>query len=224
MNTNQAGGGSLAAALAAVLALGAAPSANAGTVAVANGGNLSLTVANTGTSSGGTGSTSAITNPGNYYYNDSFTSKQTTTFKSTGDGFYDDFVFTIGAGQVDSITSSITLGSALGISGLQARLYDYTANGGVAPLLTPPTPGSAFDAWSSTAAFSGGSFTASVLPATTLTAGTYVIEIRGTSTGTFGGNYTGTLNVTPVPLPAGLPALLGGFGLLAGYTRRRTLA
>ena len=54
----------------------------------------------------------------------------------------------------------------------------------------------------------------------TLAAGTYVLEVRGMATGTSGGSYSGTLNVAPVPLPATLPLLLSGLGLLGGLLRR----
>jgi hypothetical protein len=60
-----------------------------------------------------------------------------------------------------------------------------------------------------------------VLPTTNLSAGTYVIEVRGTVSGSSGGNYTGSLNLTPVPLPAGLPSLMGGLALLACFVWRR---
>ncbi len=207
--------------VAGIVTLAAASSAVAATIPVLNGGNLALTVASTGAGSGPFGNISAPVIPGNFYYHDQWTAPQTTTFGSTSAGFYDDFVFTIGAGQADSITSTVSLGSMLGISGMQVRLYDYTANGSVAPLTTTPVAGTAFDAWSSTVAFTGGSTTVSVLKPLTLQAGTYVLEVKGTVTGTAGGNYTGSLNLTPVPLPAGLPMLLGGLGLFAGYAQRR---
>jgi hypothetical protein len=60
-----------------------------------------------------------------------------------------------------------------------------------------------------------------VLPQTTLAAGTYVLEIRGNVTGTSGGGYGGVLNLTPVPLPAALPLLLSGLGLIGAAARRR---
>jgi hypothetical protein len=50
----------------------------------------------------------------------------------------------------------------------------------------------------------------------TLTSGSYVLEISGTTTGTNGGRYTGTLNLNTVPLPAALPLLLSGLGGLCG--------
>jgi hypothetical protein len=206
---------SLALALAAAL-LAAATPANAATVPVANGGNLFLSEQTTGSGSGPFGNISLPASPGNYTYSDSFaTGPQSTFVGTTGSGFYDDFIFTIAAGQVESITSSITLGNMLGISGMQVRLYDYNANGMVAPLLTNPVAGSAFDTWSSTVAFPGGSTTMALLQPTTLTTGTYAIEVRGTVSGTSGGNFTGSLNLTPVPLPSGLPTLLCGLGLLA---------
>ncbi len=206
----------------AVGALLATAAANAAIVPVANGGALILSETTTGGGSTPFGDISSPASPGNFTYSNSWISGPQTTFVgSTGSGFYDDFVFTIGPGQVDSITSSITLGDMLGISGLQVRLYDYNANLQAAPLLTDPIPGSAFDAWSSTVTFPGGTTTVNVLPPTTLTAGTYVIEVRGTVSGVNGGNYTGSLNLTPVPLPAGLPSLLGGLALLACYAWRR---
>jgi hypothetical protein len=60
-----------------------------------------------------------------------------------------------------------------------------------------------------------------VLNPTTLAAGTYVLEIRGDVTGSDGGTYSGSLNLNPVPLPAALPLLLSGFGLLGGTLRKR---
>ncbi len=207
-------------AVAGILALAAALPAIAATVPVSNGGNLYLSESTTGSGGAPFGNISGLTGAGNYTYSDSWTAPQSTVVPGTSSGFYDDFVFTIGAGQVDSITSSISLGHMLGISGMQVRLYDYNANGEAAPLLTTPVPGTAFDAWSSTVAFPGGTTTVNVLQPTTLNAGTYVVEVRGTVNGTAGGNYTGSLNLTPVPLPAGLPALVSGLGLLAAYGRR----
>jgi hypothetical protein len=209
-------------AAAGALALVAALPAGATTVAVSNGGELYLSEATTGSGSAPFGNISGLAIPGNYSYQDSWAAPQSTVVAGTTYGFYDDFVFTIGAGRVDSVSSSITLGNMLGISGMQVRLYDYNANGQAAPLLGTPVPGSAFDAWSSTVSFPGGTTTVDVLPTTTLAAGTYAIEVRGTATGQDGGNYTGSLNVAPVPLPSAVYGLLSGLGLFAaGELRRR---
>lgn len=220
--TKQGGGRWFALGMASTLALAAAHPVSAATLPVSNGGSLYLSEATTGSGSSPFSNISALAIPGNYSYSDSWTSAQTVPVSGTSSGFYDDFVFTIGPGQVDSITSSVSLQNMLGISGMQVRLYDYNANGQAAPLLNPAVPGSAFDAWSSTVSFPGGTTTVDVLPATTLAAGTYVVEVRGTVSGTSGGNYTGSLDVTPVPLPPALPALLSGLGLLSAYLWRRS--
>jgi hypothetical protein len=212
-------------ALTALLVSGPAAAA---TVPVSPGGSLSLTATNSGnnnSANSATGKTSSLSAGGGYTYANGFNGKQTTNFSTTSFGFYDDYVISIGAGQVDSITSTITIGSAAGISGLAVRLYDYTANGGVAPLLAKPATGSAFDSWSTTVpVFPGVSATYNVLPPTTLTSGTYVVEVRGTASGTSGGAYGGIFNLTPVPLPGALPLLLSSFGLVGGFAVRQRRA
>lgn len=210
-------------ALTALLVSGPAAAA---TVPVSPGGSLSLTDTNSGNNNSAnpaTGNTSSVSAAGGYTYANGFNGKQTTNFSTTGYGFYDDYVISIGAGQADSIASTITIGSASGISGFAVRLYDYNANGGVVPLLTTPVKGSAFDSWSTTVpVFPGVSATYNVLPTTTLTAGTYVVEVRGTASGTSGGAYSGVFNMTPVPLPAALPLMLSSLGLFGGFAARRS--
>jgi hypothetical protein len=158
-------------------------------------------------------------------YGDGFSSNQTGQyFGSTSFGFYDDFVFTIGAGQANAVTSTISIGNLLGITNLQARIYNYVANGSAAPLLTTPVSGTVTDGWSSSTAFGGNNLTVNVIPLTSLAAGTYSLEIRGTSDGTLaGGTYTGSLNLTAVPLPAAVWLLASSFGLF-GFAARRRLA
>lgn len=144
---------------------------------------------------------------------------------STSYGFYDDYRFSISAGTFDSITSTISLGSLLGINNLQARIY--MDNGEALPLLGAPPPGSGITVtpgWgSSFSAGPGATGTVSLINATTLGAGNYVLEIRGTAVGSLGGSYTGQFNlspVAPVPLPAALPLLVSGLGLI-GFGRRK---
>jgi hypothetical protein len=221
MDLENLGKKSLACTVAGILALAAATPVLATTVAVANGGSLFLTETTTSAGSSAFGTISAPTNPGNFTYSDSWTAAQTTPVTGTSSGFFDDFVFTISPGQVDLLTSSISLGNFLGISGMKVELYDYAANGSVTPLETTPLPGTGYDPWSSTVAFPGGTSTVSVLQPVTLHAGTYVIEVKGTASGSSGGNYTGSLNLTPVPVPATAWLMLSGIGGLGIMSRRR---
>jgi hypothetical protein len=131
----------------------------------------------------------------------------------TGASFYDAYVFTIGNSQGDSISSTINLGSAFQIGNFEERLYSYTG--------TAPTVGAisgALDFWTLPAGSTG---TVAVLPSTVLPAGTYVLEVRGDVTGSSGGSYSGTLQLSPVPLPAAAWLLLSGIvGLvLVGFVR-----
>jgi len=68
---------------------------------------------------------------------------------------------------------------------------------------------------------SGNSTTVTINPFM-LGAGSYAIEITGTTSATNGGSYTGTLNLTPVPLPGTLLLILPGLAaLLALQTLKR---
>jgi hypothetical protein len=157
--------------------------------------------------------------PGSYNYGHSVapTSGNVT---GTTFGFYDDYIFNIGAGQVDSITSTINLAGLLGITNLQVRLFNVAS--AAAPGTTGNPSGSLIQSWSNAVSCGTGcSGSVDVITPHTLTAGTYDLQVRGT-TDTLGGSFSGVLNTAPVPLPAALPLLLSGFGLLGGMLRRRT--
>ena len=135
-----------------------------------------------------------------------------------GFSFYDDYIFTVADSTIDSVTSSINLGS-LSIANLQERLYSISAN-------SPPvlgTPSGFHTDWSAPINFTVGVETGmqTVLSPTQLSAGTYVLEIRGLVTGASGGGYSGVIDLQPVPLPAALPMLLSGLGLLGGVARKK---
>lgn len=176
------------------------------------------------TSSGTTTSGAVNTPPpGASAYENTFSAPTTPIPSAPGWGFYDDFVFTVTGSQIDSITSTINLGDSSAIDGLQVRLYNEAGNTPL-PVTGVPNGSTLVDAWSTTVTLAPGmTGTVDVLPGTTLTAGTYVLEVRGNVTGTAGGGYSGTLNVAPVPLPAALPLMLTGMGLLGGVFRRRRL-
>lgn len=154
------------------------------------------------------------------HFGRSFT-EPTPTIAGTGpgtglpaEGFYDAFVFSVPDSTVDSVTTSIDLGTFSQISNLQVRLFDFSLN----PTPNEPNPlvGPVYDAtWTHV-----GGVTVDVLGPTMLAPGTYVLEVRGDVTGS-SGSYGGTLNFAPVPVPAALPLLLSGLGALGAAMRRR---
>jgi hypothetical protein len=175
------------------------------------------------TASGRTGIgqvTSYLSLPTSDTYSRTFNSP-TAQIGSTGFGFYDDFVFTITGASADAITSTIDFSNVLGINNLQTRLYDFSSNPNL-PVLGAPN-GGAIAASSSTLNLAPGTNEAiNVLPMTVLSAGTYVLEVRGNVTGSAGASYSGNLNLVPTPVPAALPLLLSGIGLLGSAVRRRS--
>ena len=138
-----------------------------------------------------------------------------------GSEFYDDYVFTIGGSSVSSITATIDLGTVFQITDLNARLFSW--NGTTEQASQTVTIGSVttlYQSWTQAV----GSGEVAVINQTGLAAGTYVLQIRGNVSGSSGGTYVGQLQVTPVPLPAALPLLISGIGLLGGAIRRRRVA
>ena len=187
-------------------------------------GSLPLSGELTASGSSGSGANATLSLPGSYTYANTFFGP-TTPFAApfASWGFYDAFVFTVGGSLASSVTTTINLGTTLGISNLQERLYSANP-GDPAPILgLPPAAGGPgyFLAWTTPLGSAG---EVAVLQTAPLAPGTYVLEIRGRVFGSAGGSYAGVLNVTPVPLPAGLPMLISGMGLLAGMIRRRAQA
>lgn len=175
---------------------------------------LSYSTTNNGTSdvTVGSGFTNGPGVPSSSTFANSFLGPTLALNGAPSYGFYDDFIFTVTGSTVNSISTTIDLGT-LQISNFQERLYN--AAGNTIPTFGTPV-GGAIDAWTSPIGTSG---TVAVLPATNLTAGTYVLEIRGNVTGANGGSYAGTLNIVPIPLPAA--AWLLGSGLLGLGTMAR---
>lgn len=167
--------------------------------------------------------------PGQYNYVDSFTSPTASGQIAGSDiyggpvngdlggaGFIDDYFFQISPASADAVSATISNGTFT-ISDLFARIYSLSVNAG-GPVLTQPVGtvyyGDIMD--------SGPATLVQINPVT-LAAGSYVLEISGTASGAGGGSYTGTLNLSPVPLPASFPLLLTGllgFAALA-LTRAR---
>jgi hypothetical protein len=221
----------------AVLACVVAAQARATTVFPASGGQLTLgnsyTVASPSIVGSGAVTVNDLTPNGtsSYFYGHGWGAAQavipqaidgtTTTYS-----FYDDIVFTVSDSSANDITSTISLSSGAtntSIINLSARLYALAGNGTLPGFPPEPVAGTIWDVWSTNTVLSPNS-TASVvvIPDSVLPAATYVLELRGDVNGSGGGSYSGTLNVNPVPLPAGLPLLTCGIGILGGWVRRRT--
>jgi hypothetical protein len=185
--------------------------ANASTVM-----NLSYEATANGTTGSGTG-TAFTSLPAAGAYTNSFGAPAGDIGGAPGFSFYDDYIFTVANSTIDSVTSEINLGN-LSLGNLQERVYAVPGN--TLPVLGQPQ---GFQTnWTSSVGFTAGAETGmlTVMNPTTLTAGTYVLEIRGDVTGA-GGTYSGQLNLSPVPLPAALPLLISGLGLLGGLVRKR---
>lgn len=199
----------------------AAP-AQAATVPVSSG-NINLTAATYAVGAPSplpNGNISLLSVPGTYHYGNSYDASQAGfTVLGTTNGFYDDWVVTLGAAALNTVTSTIALDASLGISNLNVELYNYTANGGLTPVTG--TPSGTF--WTATTLINSGGVTTEQIKISNLAAGTYVLQVSGLADGQFGGSYSGTLNVAPVttPLPAALPLLLSGLLGFVGLGRRK---
>lgn len=165
--------------------------------------------------------------PGQYNYVDSFSGSEATgkiagseiyggsAYGNLGGaGFIDDYFFQISPASADAVSATISNGT-FAVNNLFATIYGLSANPGGLVLGQPL--GTVFY----------GDITASG-PATlvqinpvTLAAGSYVLQISGTSSGSAGGSYTGTLNLSPVPLPPSLALLLTGMLGFAGLILQR---
>lgn len=133
-----------------------------------------------------------------------------------GFSFYDDYVFTVANSTVDAASFVLNEGTTLAVTDLQMRLYSTSGNNNL-PVLGD-APAGLLAGWSNAISTNGST---SNLDTTMLTAGTYVLEVRGDVTGTGGGSYAGLIDLQPVPLPAALPLVLSGLGLFGGLARKR---
>ena len=138
------------------------------------------------------------------------------SFLAPQNQFYDDYLFSIPTASVDSISSTISLGSYLGINNLQTRLYSGT-------LTTTGVPSGLLQAWSTAIPISqaGLNGTVAVINPITLSSGSYILEVRGDAVGTAGGSYAGTLNISPVPEVAPWVMLLIGLLMTSLAIARR---
>ena len=169
--------------------------------------------------------------PGQYNYVDSF-SNPTASGKIAGSniyggatygnlgsaGFIDDYFFQISPASADAVSATISNGT-FAVTNLFATLYTLSANPGGLVLTQP-----AGTVYYGTITDNGPATLVQINPVT-LAAGSYVLQISGTASGPSGGSYTGTLNLSPVPLPPSFPLFLAGLlgfaGLILPRTRNR---
>jgi len=170
-------------------------------------------ITSTGTLNSGVGYVLAA--PGSYIYGNSFSADEGATQISgapAGIGFYDEYVFSISEALVNSIATTISLGTDLKIDNLHASLFSNST------LSSPLTTGSSSQ-------FNVGNElgTAVTLSNLVLQPGIYVLQVSGLVSGVVGGSYSGVLNIAPapVPLPASAWMLVSGIGALTSLLRRR---
>lgn len=133
------------------------------------------------------------------------------TFNTPQNQFTDDFIFSIPAASVYSVTSTFSMANIFDISNLQSSLYSGTTDtgvlveGGVVNQVSGP-------------GFSG---TIVVIDPITLQSGNYFLQVSGDVSGTSGGSYTGTLNISAVPEAGASAMLICGLGLIGFIAARR---
>jgi hypothetical protein len=185
---------------------------------------IALSYSTTSSGTTGSGANTVLAVPGSHTFGNSLGSLTTSIFTTPGGQsyeFYDDFVFTIGGATANALTSSIDLGSFLGLQDFQVRLYALAGNEPL-PALGAPAGGTLVQAWSAPIGFTPGmTGLLAVIPQHVLAAGSYVLEIRGNVSGQFGGSYSGVMNLAPVPVPAAIWLLISGLGALGLWRRSR---
>jgi len=218
--------------------LASALPAGATTVVLSGSGQLSWTAEFLGSSggniqttpTGSDGNDYMLSVPGNYTFLDTFSQQSNVLTGAPASSvgtyaFQDTYKFSLNqTASGDALTVSLGLSTGsnppiFDIANLQFRLYEV-ASSAVQPGLNIPTSGATLiTSWTGNPGQStGASIQASF---SNLEAGTYFLDVAGTADGAQGGTYVGQLNLaTPVPLPAALPLLLSGLGLLGGLRRR----
>ncbi len=186
--------------------------------------SLNYEATSAGQTGGNNTTPTVLSVPASYTFGQTF-SANTTLIPSTSFDFFDDYLFTVTAANVNASAITIDLGTTSQISNLDVRLFSW--NGTVE---NPTTVGSTttnritLGSPSSTPfqgnpnPFAGGSFVN--LPTQNLAAGTYVLQVRGVINGSAGGAYSGTVNTAPIPVPAAFPLLISGLGMLGLFRRR----
>lgn len=161
----------------------------------------------------GSGGITNANNPDTYVYGNSYGNLTNAVFGSYE--FYDDYIFTISSATANSVSTTINLGGVFALGNMEARIYDWSLNQSI-PVLDQPQ-GAVITSTTSTF----GNVTILTIDNIQLSAGTYVLELRGSVTGSAGGAYSGVLNVAPVPVPSALWLMSSAIIGLGTVARRR---
>jgi len=127
-------------------------------------------------------------------------------------GFYAAYLFTLSTAVTEAATITLNNG---GVGNLSTRIYSW----GGSFLNGSSVSGAgqtSYQSW--TTPFGAGSY--SYIASSLLPSGSYVLEIRGTTAGNFGGS----VSVTSVPEPESFALLALGLGLVGFFARKRKAA
>jgi hypothetical protein len=154
--------------------------------------------------------------PNTFNYGNSFGGSSPAAVVGSTGSFYDDITFTVAASTADSITSTINLGSLIGINNLSARIFS-----GSGPYTG--TAGSVMDlGWGTSVSYAPGvTGTTVVIAPLTLNAGTYTLEVAGTVASGGVGSYAGVLNISAIPEAGTLGLMCAGLVLVGVIVARR---
>ena len=153
---------------------------------------------------------------------------------ATGGGgpwnFQDNILFDSTGAAVQAQASAIFSN----VSNLQIRIisldnpatgtpFDITSAANASALLNGPSVVTVENGWTTFLVGGNGDYTATMLSA--VSAGDYILQVRGEATPGTASSYSGTIDFTPVPLPNSLMMMLSGLGLLGvGVGRLSTKA
>lgn len=149
---------------------------------------------------------------------DSFSSSNGAAL-SGADTFYENYAFTIAPSTFVSLSSTLSFGDFFGVNALQARLY----RGDVDTVITGAAGTALVQGWGQSFSAGQSTVTNALIKPLQLSAGSYVLQIRGQVSGDFGGSYSGHIALSPVPEPQTYALLAGGLlaiGLMLNRSRR----
>jgi len=124
----------------------------------------------------------------------------------TGTSFFDEYTFTIPASYLEGGFKATTQ-----VATSALKIYDFDLYTSAGLFVTGVSAGDASNNWA--------------IDLTTLSKGSYVLEVDGLVTGALGGRYGGTVSLSadpdPLPEPATLGIMAGGLAMMGAAARRK---